>query len=183
MRIEILTMLIGCIFLGAFCFSLLVEAVQTLIHISHQDTMHYAVAVFIIGIGGLVLNAFCYLLIGGYTHHQSSFLHLTSTGDVVVEQVASRDGLYHGSRNLTKTKRIENNQSSVAVITSSSIQLDVQPKTTDQTNPSHPQSQRKHTLNEILRDICSKLFLFYKQTIPITKHIKMNASILMSLFS
>lgn len=149
MRIEILTMLIGGIFLGAFCFSLLIEAVQTLVHIDHQDTMHYSVAVFSIGIGGLILNGFSYFLIGGYTYHQTSFLQINpTTGDVFVEQIASRDGLY-GSRR-SKAKRNDNNQS----IATSSIQLDVQP------NPvqSHPRSQRKHTFTELLRDMSSMYF-------------------------
>lgn len=143
------------IFLAAFIFSLLVEAVQTLVHISHQDTMHYAVAVFTTGIGGLILNGFCYFLIGGYTYHQSSFLHLTEAGDVVVEQVATRDGLYHGSRSLAKIKRNDNVQGIAAIqSTTSSIQLDEQ-QANPQPNPTPSHFKRTHTFKDILRDISS----------------------------
>lgn len=160
MRIEILTMLISGIFLGAFCFSLLVEALQTLIHIDHQDTMHYPMPVFLLAISGLALNVFCYFLIGGYTYHQSSFLHLTSAGDVVLEQVASRDGLYHGSRNLAKIKRSDNNQSAstaIQSIHSASIQHVAQTNAI-QSNATHYNVQPQHTFNELLRDVSSMYY-------------------------
>lgn len=83
-RIDVLTMLIVFIFLASLSFSLLVEALQTLIHIDHQDTMHLPVPVIILGFLGLILNGICYLLIGGYTTNQSSFLHMTSDGDVIL---------------------------------------------------------------------------------------------------
>lgn len=69
-RIDILTMLIVCIFLASLCFSLLVEAIQTLVHIDHQDTMHHPIPVLITGAFGFFINGLCYLLIGGYTFHQ-----------------------------------------------------------------------------------------------------------------
>ncbi|CAG5077811.1 Similar to Slc30a1: Zinc transporter 1 (Rattus norvegicus) [Cotesia congregata] len=48
-RIDILTMLMCCVLLASFCFSLLVEALQTLIHIDHLDEMHHPVPVMCIG--------------------------------------------------------------------------------------------------------------------------------------
>ncbi|XP_025411086.1 zinc transporter ZitB isoform X2 [Sipha flava] len=39
-RIEVVLMLGGCVFLASLSFSLVVEAIQTLIHINHQDPMH-----------------------------------------------------------------------------------------------------------------------------------------------
>lgn len=59
-------MLIGCIFLTSLCFSVLVEAVQTLIHIEHHDEMHFPLVILMVGAVGLLLNGFCYSLIGGY---------------------------------------------------------------------------------------------------------------------
>ncbi|CAD7012285.1 zinc transporter 1 isoform X1 [Ceratitis capitata] len=88
-RIDILTMLIVFIILASLSFSLVVEALQTLVHIDHQDTMHLPVIVMILGFAGLILNGLTYLLIGGYTMHQGSFLHVTPSGDVVLERVLS----------------------------------------------------------------------------------------------
>lgn len=153
MRIEILTMLIAGIFLGAFCFSLIVEAVQTLIHIGHQDAMHLPVAVFSLGCGGLVLNLICYVLIGGYTHHQSNFLQISTTGDIVVDQVVSGNGLVRSSHRQSKTKRNECNV--VTQSNGSSIQVDV-PTAPVPSSSSHHIAQRKHTFRELIRDISSK---------------------------
>ncbi|KAM7358909.1 zinc transporter 77C isoform 1-T2 [Cochliomyia hominivorax] len=85
-RIEILTMLIVCITLASLSFSLLIESVQTLVHIDHQDSMHLPVHVMILGFVGLLLNGFTYYIIGGYTLHQGSFLHINPRdGKVRVE--------------------------------------------------------------------------------------------------
>lgn len=155
MRIEILTMLIAGIFLGAFCFSLLVEAVQTLIHIERQDTMHLPVAVFSLGCGGLILNAFCYLMIGGYTYHQGSFLHITPTGDVVLDQVVSDEGLCRGGHRLSKSKHNDTNQTNgTTQSTASSIQLDV-PSDSTKKSASNQITRHKHTFGELMRDISS----------------------------
>ncbi|KAH8370205.1 hypothetical protein KR093_002652, partial [Drosophila rubida] len=88
-RIDILTMLIVFIILASLSFSLVVEALQTLVHIDHQDTMHLPIPVMMLGFVGLILNGLTYLLIGGYTLHQGSFLHLTPGGDVVLERSVS----------------------------------------------------------------------------------------------
>lgn len=143
-RIDILTMLIVGIFLAAFCFSLLVEAIQTLIHIDHQDTMHQPMAVIALGLAGLVLNAICYVLIGGYTHHQGSFLHITSAGDVVLERVVTDNGVRKGGRRLSKTRR---NQTTTPT-----------PSIESKTTESEPEMQqmRNHAVVEVLRDISSE---------------------------
>ncbi|KAL7731685.1 hypothetical protein ACLKA6_000973 [Drosophila palustris] len=88
-RIDILTMLIVFIILASLSFSLVVEALQTLVHIDHQDTMHLPIPVMILGFIGLILNGLTYLLIGGYSLHQGSFLHLTPAGNVVLERSIS----------------------------------------------------------------------------------------------
>ncbi|XP_044593699.1 zinc transporter 1 [Cotesia glomerata] len=85
-RIDILTMLICCVLLASFCFSLLVEALQTLIHIDHLDEMHHPVPVMCIGVSGILLNAFCYIIIGGYTFNQGLLLHVTKDGNVVLQK-------------------------------------------------------------------------------------------------
>ncbi|XP_017862488.1 PREDICTED: zinc transporter 1 isoform X2 [Drosophila arizonae] len=88
-RIDILTMLIVFIILASLSFSLIVEALQTLVHIDHQDTMHLPIPVMMLGCVGLILNGLTYLLIGGYSLHQGSFLHLTTGGNVVLERSMS----------------------------------------------------------------------------------------------
>lgn len=85
-RIDIVTMLICCVFLASFCFSLLVEALQTLVHIDHLDEMHHPMPVLTIGACGILLNAFCYILIGGYTFNQGLVLHVTMNGDVILRR-------------------------------------------------------------------------------------------------
>ncbi|KAG8038471.1 hypothetical protein G9C98_006167 [Cotesia typhae] len=85
-RIDILTMLMCCVLLASFCFSLLVEALQTLIHIDHLDEMHHPVPVMCIGVSGILLNAFCYIIIGGYTFNQGLLLHVTKDGNVVLQK-------------------------------------------------------------------------------------------------
>ncbi|XP_016997102.2 proton-coupled zinc antiporter SLC30A1 [Drosophila takahashii] len=92
-RIDILTMLIVFIILASLSFSLVVEALQTLVHIDHQDTMHLPIPVMMLGFVGLILNGLTYLLIGGYTLHQGSFLHLTPGGNVVLDRPAMSSNL------------------------------------------------------------------------------------------
>lgn len=145
MRIEILTMLIGGIFLGAFCFSLFVEAIQTLIHIDHQDTMHYPAVVFSLALVGLILNGLSYLLIGGYTYHQCNFLYISPNGEVILDQAV------RGNR----SKRNECLQSyTTGQSGSSSIQIDL---TTSVRHDSIEMAmKREHTLDEVMRDISSE---------------------------
>ncbi|GAB0092062.1 zinc transporter 1 [Sergentomyia squamirostris] len=133
-RIDLLTMMIVCIFLASLCFSLLVEALQTLIHIDYADTMHHPILVLIVGATGLVLNGLCYFLIGGYTFHQGSFLHITSSGNVVLDRVVSDKSVQKGERRLSRTKKCP-----VNII----------------------QEDRPHRQGciEISRDICSCLFV------------------------
>ncbi|XP_017476689.1 PREDICTED: zinc transporter 1 isoform X1 [Rhagoletis zephyria] len=105
-RIDILTMLIVFIILASLSFSLVVEALQTLVHIDHQDTMHLPVIVMVLGFFGLILNGLTYLLIGGYTMHQGSFLHVTPNGDVVLDRVLSTSGdLQADERSLSKPNK------------------------------------------------------------------------------
>lgn len=129
-RIDVLTMLVVCIFLASFCFSAVMEALQTLSHIHHQDAMHFPIPVLILGSMGIILNGFCYLLIGGYTYHQGSFLYITSNGTVILDRVVTGDGIRKGERRLSGSRR--------HVPTSAA-------------GPAKRQSVR-----ELMRDICSK---------------------------
>ncbi|KAJ4452131.1 hypothetical protein ANN_03649, partial [Periplaneta americana] len=104
-RIDVLVMLIGCVFLASLCFSLVVEALQTLVHIEHHDEMHHPIPVMCVGACGLLLNGLCYLLIGGYTFHQGSFLHVTPSGGVVLDGTVTKDSVQKGERHLSAETR------------------------------------------------------------------------------
>jgi solute carrier family 30 (zinc transporter), member 1 len=112
-RVDVLTMVIVCTFLTSFCFSIVVEVIQTLFHIEHKDhvehdeTFHeYAYETCIIlGALGLILNGISYLLIGGYTFHQGSFLHLTPDGNVYILDRVVTDGRKISDSTETKSDR------------------------------------------------------------------------------
>ncbi len=57
--------MVNLLFLCALDFSLVVEAVQTLIHSDHMDSMHRPDIICIVAGLGIVLNLVCILLIGG----------------------------------------------------------------------------------------------------------------------
>ena len=63
-------------------------------HLDHQEEFHFYAyeTCIILGALGLVLNGISYLLIGGYTAHQGSFLHLTSDGNVYILDRVVEDG-------------------------------------------------------------------------------------------
>lgn len=105
-RIDVMTMLMCCVFLASLIFSLLVEAIQTLVHIDHNDEMHQPVLVFATGCLGLVLNGICYVLIGGFTFHQGSFLYVTASGDVVLDKIVTDDSIRKGERRLSRTRTV-----------------------------------------------------------------------------
>ncbi|XP_061934062.1 proton-coupled zinc antiporter SLC30A1 isoform X3 [Apis cerana] len=104
-RIDIVTMLVCCVFLASFCFSLLVEAMQTLIHIDHLDEMHHPLPVLTIGASGILLNAFCYILIGGYTFNQGIVLHVTMNGDVILRRNVNSQQTKEGEQQLSSQTR------------------------------------------------------------------------------
>ncbi|XP_012350057.1 zinc transporter 1 isoform X1 [Apis florea] len=104
-RIDIVTMLVCCVFLASFCFSLLVEAMQTLVHIDHLDEMHHPLPVLTIGASGILLNAFCYILIGGYTFNQGIVLHVTMNGDVILRRNVSSQQTKEGEQQLSSQTR------------------------------------------------------------------------------
>ncbi|KAF5300037.1 hypothetical protein FQR65_LT09294 [Abscondita terminalis] len=105
-RIDVIGLLICCVLIASFSFSIVIEAVQTLVHIDHHDEMHHAIPVFFVGITGLVLNGVCYFLIGGYTFHQGSFLYMNEEGCVVLNRVVTNDSVSRGERRLSRTRTV-----------------------------------------------------------------------------
>lgn len=68
--------------------------------------LEFIIELTILGTVGLLLNGVCYLVIGGYTFHQGSFLHVTESGDVVLSKVVVNQSVQHGERRLSRTKYI-----------------------------------------------------------------------------
>lgn len=99
-RVDVLTMVIVCTFLTSLCFSIVVEVIQTLFHIEHKDHVEHGEEfhvypyeiIIVLGALGLILNGISYLLIGGYTYHQGSFLQLTEDGNVYILDKVVTDG-------------------------------------------------------------------------------------------
>lgn len=99
-RVDVLTMVIVCTILTSLCFSVVVEVLQTLFHIEHKDHLEHEErfhvytyeTIIVLGALGLVLNGISYLLIGGYTFHQGSFLQLTADGNVYILDRVVTDG-------------------------------------------------------------------------------------------
>ncbi|XP_015606086.1 zinc/cadmium resistance protein [Cephus cinctus] len=104
-RIDIVIILVCCVLHASFCFSLVVEALQTLVHIDHTDAIHHVVPVFCIGAAGILLNVFCYILIGGYTFNQGVFLHVTKHGNVVFKKNVSSQPAKDGEQQLSGHSR------------------------------------------------------------------------------
>ncbi|EZA54363.1 zinc transporter 1 [Ooceraea biroi] len=104
-RIDIVTMLVCCVFVASFCFSLLIEALQTLVHIDHLDEMHHPLPVLCIGASGILLNVLCYILIGGFTFNQSVFLHVTNSGDVILCRNVNSQETKEGEQRLSAQTR------------------------------------------------------------------------------
>ncbi|XP_017781074.1 PREDICTED: zinc transporter 1 isoform X2 [Nicrophorus vespilloides] len=105
-RSDVIAMLICCVFLASLSFSILVEALQTLFHIDHQHEVHHPIIMICFGALGLLLNGICYLLIGGYTFHQGSFLFVTESGDVILNRVVTNESVSRGERRLSRTKNM-----------------------------------------------------------------------------
>ncbi|XP_014471299.1 PREDICTED: zinc/cadmium resistance protein [Dinoponera quadriceps] len=104
-RIDIVTMLVCFVFLASFCFSILMEAFQTLVHIDHLDEMHHPLPVLCIGASGVLLNVVCYILIGGFTFNQGIFLHVTKSGDVILCRNVSSQEAKDGEQQLSAQTR------------------------------------------------------------------------------
>jgi solute carrier family 30 (zinc transporter), member 1 len=64
-RLEVISMVVNLLFLAALNFSLVVEALQTIVHADHGDVMHYPIPVCILTGVGLLINVVCIVLIGG----------------------------------------------------------------------------------------------------------------------
>lgn len=146
-------MLIVCIFLASLCFSLLCQAIQTLVHIDQQDTMHLPLPVLILAVVGLLLNGLCYLLIGGYTFHQGSFLHISSSGDVVLDRVITTN---------SKTDVIDPGEARLN---------EIKPEKCIEATTNTNGDNRHLRFHDVCRDLCSKFICKKKYHIICTSKL------------
>lgn len=113
-RIKVLGQLINMLFLGALCFAVSVEAVQTMVHASHENTEpRYPRLLVGLGIINLILNIICFLLIGGYTHHQGCSM-IIQEGDMKMNCILNEP--VNGSSNCA-----DNKETSINIPHSSSV--------------------------------------------------------------
>lgn len=78
-RLEILGVLVNILFFAALCFAVMISGIQELIHVRHRPEIpNYPFLILIFGVIRLILNMVAFILIGGYTHHQSSLLRIRS---------------------------------------------------------------------------------------------------------
>ncbi|KAG8181522.1 hypothetical protein JTE90_014252 [Oedothorax gibbosus] len=90
-RVKVVGLLINMLFLVALCFAACVEAVQTMVHASHEDTEpRYPHIMVALGALNLALNVLCFILIGGYTHHQGCSMIIQSE-DIQMSCVLSEE--------------------------------------------------------------------------------------------
>jgi len=69
-RMEVVGSLSSLVFLFSLCFATAIEALQTLFHNDHLDTLHHPDWIMFLLAANLVVWAVSLLSLGGYTHHQ-----------------------------------------------------------------------------------------------------------------
>lgn len=91
-RIKVLGFMVNTLFLLALCFAECVEAVQTMVHASHEDTEpKYPILLLFLGCINLALNIICFFFIGGYTHHQGCSLIIQGNKEVELNTSSTKN--------------------------------------------------------------------------------------------
>ncbi|KAK2720476.1 calcium/manganese antiporter SLC30A10-like [Artemia franciscana] len=106
-RVEILATLVSLVLLCSLCFSLCVEAVQTIVHSGHHDEMHHPIPVGTVAIFAIMINMICTVLIGGYSYHQGCFLDQTPSGVSHPKETLTEKSVRQGKRRVCEVKEKE----------------------------------------------------------------------------
>jgi len=69
-RMEVVGSISSLVFLFSLCFGTIIEALQTLFHTSHLDTMHHPFWIMILVTVNVATWLLSFLVIGGYSYHQ-----------------------------------------------------------------------------------------------------------------
>ncbi|XP_013784442.1 zinc transporter 1-like [Limulus polyphemus] len=105
-RVEVFGVLVNILLLVALCFPICVEALQAMVHASHENTQpRYPLGLITFGAGGLCLNFICIALLGGYTHHQICYFRVNG-GDVQINLVLCTDENTSKSDQLQSVEKI-----------------------------------------------------------------------------
>lgn len=82
-RMEVVGSIGSLVFLFSLCFATFIEALQTIFHNEHLDTMHHADWIMIALGGQVAVWGLAYLAIGGYSHHQARAVREDTLGTQV----------------------------------------------------------------------------------------------------
>merc|ERR1712013_245957 len=82
-RMEVVGSIGSLVFLFSLCFATFIEALQTIFHNDHLDTMHHAHWIMIAMGGQVAVWGLAYLAIGGYSHHQARAVREDTLGTQV----------------------------------------------------------------------------------------------------
>jgi len=69
-RMEVVGSISSLVFLFSLCFGTIIEALQTMFHSSHLDTMHHPDWIMLLVLVNLTVWLLSYFTIGGYSYHQ-----------------------------------------------------------------------------------------------------------------
>jgi len=70
-RLEVVGSIASLVFLFSLCFATLIEALQTLFHNDHLDTMHHPEWIMLLVASNVAVWCVSFVVIGGYSYHQS----------------------------------------------------------------------------------------------------------------
>jgi len=71
-RMEVVGSIASLVFLFSLCFATMIEALQTVFHNDHLDTMHHPEWIMLLVGGNFAVWLVSFFVMGGYSYHQSS---------------------------------------------------------------------------------------------------------------
>lgn len=89
-RMEVVGSLSSLVFLSSLCFASFIECLQTLFHTSHLDTMHHPDWIMGVAGGNVVVWIFTFVVLGGYSNHQTEAVRNTMGGKYRREHATTR---------------------------------------------------------------------------------------------
>jgi len=88
-RMEVVGSIASLVFLFSLCFATMIEALQTLFHTDHLDTMHHPEWIMVLVGGNLAVWLVSFFVIGGYSYHQSRAVTQDKPSRLVADESTS----------------------------------------------------------------------------------------------
>lgn len=88
-RMEVVGSIASLVFLFSLCFATMIEALQTLFHTDHLDTMHHPEWIMVLVGGNLAVWLVSFFVIGGYSYHQSRAVRQDKPSRLVADESTS----------------------------------------------------------------------------------------------